>query len=142
MKFFPYLFLTIGIGLLIGAGFAYWYSRKFIASAQIANGVVTALNYRTSNQSSGGVYYPQIQFVAQDGKTYTASSNSGSNPAAYDVGEQVKIYYNPNDPTDVLLPDFFSMWGVTAILGFIGTIFTLIGAGIAFAKGKTQAQVY
>lgn len=142
MKLFIFIFGGIGIALLAGAGYAYYYSRSFIDNARTAAGTITGLHYHESSRNKGGSYYPTVQFTAQDGKSYTVTSNSGSNPASYDVGEQVKVYYNPEDPTDILLPDFFSMWGVTLILGFIGTVFTLIGGGVLFSGHKKEVKVY
>ncbi|MCU0355878.1 MAG: DUF3592 domain-containing protein [Cytophagales bacterium] len=139
MKFFIFIFGGIGIALLIGAAFAYNYSKKFIATAQKAQAVVTDLRYNRSSKG-GGTYYPTVQFTANDGKTYTAYSNSGSNPSAYEVGENVEIYYNPDNPMDILLPDFFSLWGVPLILGGIGLVFTLIGGAIVFGKSGSPLR--
>ncbi len=142
MKLFPFIFGGIGIGLLIGAFVAYNYSRKFIAKAETAQGTITKLNYHKSSRKSGGVYYPTVQFTTQAGKTYSVASNSGSNPAAYNIGESVKVYYNPEDPKDILLPDFFSVWGISLILGFIGLIFSVISGSLLYAGRKRAAKVY
>lgn len=142
MKLFIYIFGGIGVALLVGAGIAYNHSRNFMAKAETVQGTITELNYHKSSKKSGGVYYPTVQFTARDGQPYTVASNSGSNPAAYEIGESVQIYYNPEDPTDILLPDFFSLWGVSLILGGIGLVFTLIGGSVLYSARKKAAKVY
>ena len=118
MKPFLNIFTFIGIAFLVGAVFAYRYTKNFLDNAETAQGVVTELTFKRSK--SGGSYYPTVRFTAKDGTTYTATSTSGSRPPSYEVGEAVQIRYNPANPTDIEMPGFFDTWGLTLVLGGVG----------------------
>lgn len=62
-----------------------------------------------------------------DGQTYTHYSNVSSNPPAYHIGEEVEIYVNRNDPSDILIDTFMDRWFVITLLGGMGTLFFSIG---------------
>lgn len=50
-------------------------------------------------------YAPVIKFTAQDGKEYFAKSSSYHSSKNCRAGETVKVLYDPNDPTNIYLPD-------------------------------------
>ena len=52
-----------------------------------------------SDSSEGGccVYSPVIEFKA-NGQTYSFEGDTASYPPAYEVGEEVKVIYHPNNP--------------------------------------------
>ena len=79
----------------IGAGLTY---RQFMIrqDALEVTGEVYKLNQ--SCDDDGCTYSPIVRFTTQDGKPVTYNSSFSSNPPAYDVGEQVIMYYQPDDP--------------------------------------------
>jgi hypothetical protein len=78
----------------------------------------------------GEAYYPVVEFTANDGKRRQVQLNEGSFPAAYEVGDEVTILYEPDHPLDARIKSFASsagMWilpGITGILGvaFLGAV--------------------
>jgi Protein of unknown function (DUF3592) len=135
MKKIGIILSAIGLILLFIAGLVVYNHQKFMSSAKLGKGTITDLEYqRSSDKKSSGTYHPVVTYTTQEGKEYTIHSNSGSNPPSYTKGEKVDIYYNPKDPNDVSMPDFFSQWGGGVITGGIGLIPTLIGFGILFAQ--------
>ncbi|MDE1886257.1 MAG: DUF3592 domain-containing protein [Xanthomonadaceae bacterium] len=136
MKVFSILFLIIDLGLLAGAGMLWRDHANFAAHAMRADGVVTDLIYRSS--SKGGSYVPAVQFSASDGRIVHITGSTGSNPAAYSRGEHVTILYPPNNPEGARIDSFSENWLGTLILGGIGLVFALIGAGTIAGGLRTR----
>lgn len=127
------IFSVVGLGMLIGAMYAYQSQQKFLKTAQTTEGTVQELVYSRSKKGSG-TYHPVVAFEASDGKHYTFHSDMGTNPPSYNVGERVEVRYNPTNPYDAMLTGFWSMWGLIAIFGGLGTIFSSIGLGVIIGK--------
>jgi hypothetical protein len=125
-----YLFLLIGIGLLAGAGYIYFHTSDFVANASKAAGTVVGLR-------SGA---PEVKFTAHDGREVQFTSSVSSKPPAYSVGEKVEILYRPDRPEDAKVNAFMSLWLGVIILGALGSMFALVGAGIIFGWGRRAAD--
>ncbi|MDD3446151.1 MAG: DUF3592 domain-containing protein, partial [Zavarzinia sp.] len=88
-----------------------------------------------SNSGSGGrsrTWCPVVEFRAVNGKRYEIESGVCASPAAYDVGEQVEVDYDPANPADAGFGGFFTRHFVTLVLGFMGVIWTGMGIAIFF----------
>ena len=122
-----YLFTIVGLGLLIGAFFIYKNNVAFIESAIETDGTVVELVRVRSSDSSSYYYKPVVNFKTENGELTEFISSTGSNPASYSKGEQVKILYLATDPQSAKIKGFFSIWGAAIILGGIGCVFFLVG---------------
>ncbi len=121
-----YLFSLLGAALLVGAIFSYQNTVAFLDEALEVPGMVTDLVYSRSSDSSS--YYPVVKFEDTSGQVVEFQSSSGSNPASYSVGEQVSVFYTAGQPESARINGFFSLWGLSLILGIIGGAFFLVGA--------------
>jgi hypothetical protein len=124
---------------------------RFINKAASADGVVTGLAPVAENVSrqyhEGDVifYHPVIRFVTAHGREVTFQATQGSeNRPAQQLGQSVRILYDPENPTDARLDTWYSRWGpvdnllfgfyflLPAILGFLGPrLFALIATRIS-----------
>lgn len=120
-----YLFALLGAALLVGAIFSYQNTITFLGDALSVPGTVTDLVY--SHSSSSTSYYPVVTFADASGQLTQFQSSSGSNPASYRVGEGVSVLYTAGQPDSARIDDFFSLWGVSLIMGIIGGGFFLAG---------------
>ena len=70
-----------------------------------------------SSDSDGGccVYSPVIEFKV-NGQTYSFESGNASYPPAYDVGEEVKVIYHPNDPNTAQINKWTERWLLPIII--------------------------
>lgn len=137
MKIIKYVFLIIGLALLGGAFFLYQNKQTFLEKAITVKGTVTELLPSRSDNST--TYKPVVSFTTKDGKQIQYTSSVSSNPPSYEVGETVEIFYDPADPHDANINGFASLWLAPLILGFIGTIFFLIGFSF-FLFGKLKQK--
>jgi hypothetical protein len=127
----PRIFLAIGLVLLGGAGFAAWSEIQFLAVAVETDGRVEELRASTSRDSNRQVsttYAAVFTFALPDGRVVRAVSRTSSDPPCCEVGEVVRVLYDPERPERAQVADFLSSWLVTLILGTLGVAFT--GAGI------------
>lgn len=132
-----YLFTLVGFAMLAGAFWAYSSTSSFLKQAETADGIVFELLASRSDNST--TYRPVVQFIDQQGQFIEFVSSTGSNPASYSQGEQVKVLYLPERPSNAKINSFFSLWGVAIILAGIGAVFFLIGVGIImFTRLKSR----
>lgn len=140
MKNYFSIFLFVGLALLGGAAFAYQRHVQFLEKAHTAVGTVIELKYQRSGKS-GGTYHPVFTFTAENGKRYTIHSDSGTSPPTYHVNEKVTVLYDPQSPQDAMTSDFFSQWGVSIILGIMGSVFILIYAVPIYLKSRRRQDI-
>jgi hypothetical protein len=125
-----------GFVLLVLAAFFTWRTSSFIQRSQSAPGRVTALEPVTGQDSGSNRtinYAPVFSFKAADSKTYSVTSSTSSNPPGFEVGDDVTVLYNPEDPQQARINTFGQLWLVPVILGSTGTVFFIIASGFVFA---------
>jgi len=126
------IFLTIGLIKLGVAGYFYISQSDFIATAKSTQGQV--IDMSRSSDDDGDTYAPVVRFTDDRGVTQEFVSRTSSNPPSYSRGEQVDLLYAPDNPGNAIIDDFFSRWGMVAILGGMGAIFSLVGGGMFFSQ--------
>ncbi|WP_348704010.1 DUF3592 domain-containing protein [uncultured Neptuniibacter sp.] len=125
MKKIPIILIFVGLIVLIIATIVFFKQQQFISMAITTEGQVVEL-LRTRS----GTYFPVVLFTAENGQVIEISSTSSSNPPAYEVGERVEVYYASYNPQGAKISGFFSLWGISAVLGGIGLVFNIVGAVI------------
>ena len=93
--------------------------------------------------TSSGTYRPVFSFSTSSG-TYTVESSIARNPATYSVGQEVTLYYDPDDPNTFYVEKlntfvkilFGSLGGSFSIFGFI---MVLVGIKI---KNDRRTSLY
>lgn len=128
-----FIFLGLGVAMLVGAGAAWVNTRSFIGRAVTVTGTVVELREVRDKDDDSSTYKPIVRFVAGNGSDITFESSFSSRPPAYDVGESVEVLYDPRDPGEARINGFGSLWFGSLILGILGTAFSAIGGGIMLA---------
>jgi Protein of unknown function (DUF3592) len=132
---FTAIFLTVGLGLLGGGVYSFVSTREFLGNAVSADGVVIDLEERWDSDDSSYTYYPRVRFATETGQPYEFTGDVGSSPAAFDVGEGVRVLFDPADPSSARIDSFMQLWFASMILGGMGLIFSIVGGGSIFAFG-------
>jgi hypothetical protein len=121
------VFTGIAALMLMIAGISTLTTLQKLAREESAPGIVTDVVKRqyvdpeTDNVSV--YYYPTVEFKSRDGKRHTLELTEGSNPPSNEVGDEVTILYEPDNPSNARIKSFgssASMWilpGITGILG-------------------------
>jgi len=121
--------LLLTVGLFVGTWFSYSHEKKFLASAVHADGTVVANITKASlgADDSSTVQFPQFAFRTPDGITHTITSNSGSSPPSYSVGQHVDVLYTPGNPDAATLSGFMGSWFLPMMLAIFAVV-TLLAA--------------
>jgi hypothetical protein len=110
--------------LLVALGFAI-YTAHFIHSSAVAEGKVLSLRevVRHSDdvdQHESITYAPVFTFKTADGASYTVSSDTGSSPAGFTVGDTVRVLYSPSNPSAARIDTFAQLWFTPMVFGCLG----------------------
>ncbi|GAB3512440.1 DUF3592 domain-containing protein [Emticicia fontis] len=111
-----------GTGLFLFAGVIFIFGSQYIfmRNAHTTKGLVVDFTIPQGKT----LKRPVIKFYTPDQKQHTYYHSEGTNPPAYQTGEEVTIYYNPLNAEEVSLGySFIPM----IILSIFGLIFTGIG---------------
>lgn len=130
------IFILVGLGMIFGAIYTYFYTQSFLKDASFAKGKVIELvldRSSTSNNTSY-TYKPLIKFMTEDEQTIEFLSSVGSKPPSYSVGDPVEVLYRKNDPYNAKVNSFFAVWGIATILTLMGCLFFAIGV---FSNGSS-----
>ncbi|MGW8124006.1 DUF3592 domain-containing protein [Roseivirga echinicomitans] len=136
-------FFMLGVMLLIGGGYILTERLAFFNQSTLAEG--TIIDIESKDRKSTTYYYPVVSFNALDGKTYTFSSELGSNSSFdYDEGEKIMVRYMEEQPEKAKISSFWNLWSLPMTLLFAGLVITLAGSTIvykSFQKNKTKQVV-
>ncbi len=133
-----YVFTFVGIAMLAGALFLYQGTRSLLTEAARAEG--TVVNFMQAYSSHGVTYAPVVHFVNRNNETIVFVSSTATNPPGYAKGEKVEVLYFLTKPQEARINSFFSLWGGSVILGAMGAIFFLIGAGVTLVPMLKKRQ--
>lgn len=126
--FFGGIFATIATVFGLVAGSVWWRTEKLIRDGVRSAGTVVELVNNGKNS-----YTPIVEFELPSGEMQRYVSNMSSSPPSYDVGETVRLWYDPADPSRVVLAGI-DRWLLPAIFGGIFVIFGAIGYGTLFYR--------
>jgi hypothetical protein len=141
MKLFLQILAGIGFVVLASAGLTYISSVNFVNHAQLVTGSVVALPMSIDPDDNTSSYCPQVSYMAQTGQVITFDSNVCSSPAAYHIGEQVEVYYDPQHPQDAQIKNFSSQYLVSISLTCIGLPIAVVGMlGLFLHKKREQTS--
>jgi hypothetical protein len=137
------LFIMLGPTLLASGIFLFFRQRARIARSISAEGVVIELLQKRARgkfirvKTEGGVkleqkylYRPLVRFRTQDGQTIKFSPSIAMRPAPYQVGDRIKVIYEPDRPKQAQINRFVYLWFFPIM--FITFGFFTLGMGLLF----------
>ncbi len=130
-----FAFMPLGLLLLLGAAWSVSSTRAWIAhSVEVPGSVIEMLRVRDMD-NTGYLFAPVVRFKTVEGKSVEFESSFRSNPPAYRTGQSVSVLYDPDEPRSAAIRGFFSLWLMPLILGFIGSIFLIVGTAMVVMSG-------
>ena len=120
---FQFMGLCFGIsalGLFGGAVWAYLKQQRTMGSRVAATGTVVELTAQATQRSS--IFCPVVEFTVPSGEKIRFTSDFGSRPAGYKIGQSVNVRYDAADPQKAEIESTMSRWLVPLILVFMGIV--------------------
>jgi hypothetical protein len=129
-KWVPYLFIVIGLGLLVGGVYSGQKRANFLANAETTQGKVVSMESSTSDGST--VYYPIVRYTfPQSNQSVKFKHNVGSSHPSWRTGETVTVLFNPADKNDAMIEGGWMNWLGPGVLTGLGTIFFFVGLSVS-----------
>jgi Protein of unknown function (DUF3592) len=129
-----FLFLVIGLAVLISGVVAAIKQKRKSASGVAATGTVINLVKKILNPGSAGVYCPVVQFSTSTGQLIQFESAFGTMPASHHVGQTIAVRYDRSNPQSAEVDSATANWfvpGCTMAMGLLffamGLVFVVIG---------------
>ena len=119
------LFSSLGIILLLIAGYLYYKSFEFKKTALKTTGKVVELVTHHSSSSSTKMYAPKVNYFIS-GKKYFYVSNTSTSSPLYQVGKKVIVFYDPKNISNIEIEGLTSYAGILFLSG-MGLMYLLIG---------------
>jgi hypothetical protein len=116
------VFTSIGLVLAVAAGITAGVVAGSISGDRHADGTVVEL-------LGSGRYRAVVEFPTPDGAKVRFTSSVSTYPPPAEVGGHVGVRYNPDNPQDAVIDEYWQTWGLPTVLGILGTPFLLIGIG-------------
>jgi hypothetical protein len=89
----------------------------------------TVIENREVSDSEGTTYKPVVRFEVGD-EVYTFEGGNSSSPPAYRVGQTVPVQYDPNNPSNAQINNWYEKWVAPVLLAGSGILMALIVTGI------------
>ncbi len=122
--FYSILFL-IGASLSYGAFTQYHKTQLLLSKGIKTNATVIKLLPSVSDGTT--VYTPVFEYTDRSMVKHIYESTIQSYPAPYEIGEKVKVIYNPRKPNNVKTISFWGLYRGSVILFMIAAPFLIIG---------------
>ena len=113
----------LGLGLWWG-----WDAWTFVQRAQPAQAKVERFEERTKKKRVSGTtrtrtyYAPVFTFQDAKGASHTVTSDTGSGKPAYEVGQPIRVLYDPADPQQARIDAFSELWLFPVAFSGIGVL--------------------
>ena len=127
-ELFVLLFFTVGAIFAIISFTIYRNSRNLIENGIETKGTVIDLHRLKPREYP---LAPSIRYFKRDGTEHVFHSSEARNPPAYQIGEEVTLYYDPNDPNNVHLQGDYLFVYVFAGMGAVFWLFSIWNIGPA-----------
>ena len=103
---------------------------SFIKKAVHAKGKIVNFVERKS-ENGDSLYAPVYVFEDQTGNTHKITSSVSSSPPVGEVGDSIDLLYAPEDPENVEIDSFSSLWLLPTAFGIMGILEASLFLGIA-----------
>ncbi len=121
-------FMIGGLVMLSVVIYLIIYNYNFIKGSTSTMGKLISYDSYFSDSENGGstMYTPIFEYHYQGVKrTYKSSTSSSSR--SFEIGEQVEVLVDPENPNSVMVNTFWEQWFLPLVLGFMGCMFSGLG---------------
>ncbi|CAE6794313.1 hypothetical protein R69776_04909 [Paraburkholderia nemoris] len=129
--------LTLGLGALL-------FSLIWLVSSLVATHGMTSAEGTVVSYDQGGrawrSYQPVIAFTTTRGEQEQITGTTLSTQPVYDIGQQLRVFYDPSNPAhSAIIDDFGQRWFPIAVLTLLSVVFSAIGVALhLIERGKIR----
>jgi Protein of unknown function (DUF3592) len=116
------LYIVLGLCALLGSGALALFPQVALRGAQVADASVVALR---GDDTAG--WAPVVQFAEKNGGLIRWSGTQRSKPAAYAVGDHLRVLYVPDNPEAIAIVSVWRIYLPALASGVLGLLFLVIG---------------
>ncbi len=84
---------------------------------------------------------PVVRFPIGDTRHVTIVGGTATTPPAYDIGQKLPVYFDPNQPTHAFIDTYLERWFVPSLVGGLAFLFAVLGAGVALHAGHRKRRI-
>ncbi len=123
------LLLLFGLVLLGIAGWRFQSTMRLLKTGERTKARVLELIPVEGRDGGSTTYQPVFAFVTKANQVRRWAYEASSSPPEWEVGEEVDIVYNPNDPEQARVIGYWGLFVATIILTAIALPLLVIGSG-------------
>ncbi len=116
--FLGLLFIPFAVNAVI-AGVLWYRTHTFLSKAVTVGGQV--IQY----EPEFGTRLSIFAYTDKSGDVHKSQTTWASQPPAFNIGDDIKVAYDPAKPDDGRVMAFWDMWGLTLIFGFFAAVILL-----------------
>lgn len=107
-----------------------WRIKKSTKTTGVVMNVESRQGMRQFDSSTRNTLFtPTVRFQTADGRTVDYTPKISTSTNNYQVGENVPVYYDPQQPENVIVGRFYNLWYLHFVFGLVGGMF-LFGIAI------------
>jgi Protein of unknown function (DUF3592) len=135
-----FVLLLVGLAMLAGSGMLVKSKMDFRATAMKAQGTVVDFERTTTTEKgkTKTMYTPVVEFTPEGGQPIRFNGDVSSSSPSYDRGDKVPVMFSAQTPEKAYIDSFSSNWMGPLILGGIGLVVALVGAGLSFGTMRQR----
>jgi hypothetical protein len=133
--------MVCGVACLGVALFFAVLTAAFIRNAVETTGKIVNLVPVADKENDSTNYAPIFSFTAGDGRTYTVTSNTSSNPPEFSPGQEVRVLYAPRNPSHARLKSTIQLWLVSMICAPLGAIYAGLGSVLLYFDRRYRRKI-
>jgi hypothetical protein len=121
-----FVLVTVGIGVILLGISVSIIIRRLKFTSRTERTKVRIVDYECNPSDVGRRFYPIFEFDF-DGEKTLIESEFGFNPPVGMIGDNVYVLYNPDKPSECLIPIFSALWGTGVFIASMGIAIILCG---------------
>jgi hypothetical protein len=111
----------------------------FLDRSVSAQGTIIGLAPIRDSNDNSLAFTPIFSFGSTDG-IYTVTSNTGSNPPEFAIGQRLEVRYDKNHPASARIASFRQLWLLPMAFGILGILASLTGLLLPIFEHRRVAQ--
>ncbi len=127
--------ITVGAIILVSSGLLYSNTGSFVRHASATKGIVVSVGVTTA-PGELNLYTPTVEFTTEKGQTIRFTQTY----SRVGVGDRVNVLYEPSNPSEARISEFWALWGWLLIALAIGSFFAIWGVQVLATQIRSNKK--